>query len=255
LLWRGDQRRVFDSVEELSAEVVHAGSELSDAGGELVVADKCRHGDDQAGGSGDESFRDARGDGTQGSGACRPEAVEGVDDAHDGPEEADKGSGLRNGGEPRHARFHMREGLAGGGLRSALEGLGVGWSAASAGLALVLVVDFVENGNQRAGAELVGYGSDFREAAGLAECPHELLALGLSGPEGPPLGEHDGPGKDAGKKEDAEHGKRGGAAVVQHLHERPGVDGRGGRGNVRVLKQECCEGKKSHAESSLLRWR
>jgi hypothetical protein len=181
--------------------------------------------------------------------------VEGVDDAHNGAEEAYERCRLRDGGQPRHARFHVGEGLAGGGLCGALEGLRVGRRAASTGLTLVFVVDFVEDGDQGAGAELVGYGGDFRQAAGLAEGPDERFALGFRGSEGPPLGEHDGPGKDAEDEQDAEHSERGRTAVVQHLHERAGMGGCGGRGDVGVLKQECCEGEKSHAEYSLLRRR
>ena len=95
------------------------------------------------------------------------------------PKRPTKVARLRDGGEPGHARLHEGEGFAGGGLCGALEGLGVGGRAASAGLALVLVVDFVEDGDQRAGAELVGDGGDFGEAAGVAEGADEALALGL----------------------------------------------------------------------------
>jgi hypothetical protein len=101
------------SVEEFAAEVVHAGTKLAQPGGELVVADDGGDGDDEAGGGGDECFGDAGRDGAEGGGACGAEAVEGVDDAHDGAEEADEGSALRDGGEPGHAALHVRQGLAG----------------------------------------------------------------------------------------------------------------------------------------------
>jgi hypothetical protein len=160
--------------------------------------------------------------------------VEGVDDAHDGAEETDEGADLRDGGEPGHAGFHEREGFAGGGHGGALEGLRVGRSSAAAALALVLVVNFVEDGDERSGLELVGDGSDFAEAAGLAEGAQEAAILGLGCFEGTPLGDHDGPGTDAHDEQNAEDGERGGAAVVQHLDERAGVlaCGRGAHGGV-----------------------
>ena len=64
-------------------------------------------------------------------------------------------------------------------------------------LALVLVVDFVEDGDEGAGLELVGDGGDFGEAAGLAEGAEEAAVLGVGCLEGAPLGDHDGPGDDA----------------------------------------------------------
>src|SRR6202035_5273774 len=97
---------VFDGVEELPTEVVHARGELAQPGGELVVADNSRDGDDEAGGGGDERLRDAWGDGAEGCGACSAQAVEGADDAHDGAEESDEGSDGGDGGEPGHAALH-----------------------------------------------------------------------------------------------------------------------------------------------------
>jgi hypothetical protein len=223
---------VLDGVEELAAEVVHACGELAEAGGELVVAHDGGDGDDEAGGGGDEGFRDARGDGAEGGGAFCTEAVEGVDDAHDGAEEADERADLGDGGQPGHAAFHGAEGFAGGCLGGALEALGVGRYAAAAALALVLVVDFVEDSDEWAGLELVGDGGDFREAAGLAEGADEAAVLGVGCFEGAPLGDHDGPGEDAHDDEEAEHGERGGAAVVQHFYESAGGLA-GGRGSER----------------------
>jgi hypothetical protein len=48
-------------------------------------------------------------------------------------------------------------------LRGALEGLGVRWGAAAARLALVFVVNLVEDGDEWARPELVGYGGDFAQ--------------------------------------------------------------------------------------------
>jgi hypothetical protein len=43
---------------------------------------------------------------------------------------------------------------------------------------MVLVVDLEEDGDQRAGLELLGDGGDLGEAAGLAEGAEEAVALG-----------------------------------------------------------------------------
>jgi hypothetical protein len=172
---------VLDGVEEFAAEVVHACAELAQAGGELVVAHDGGDGDDEAGGGRDEGFGDTGSDGAEGGSAFATEAVEGVDDAHDGAEEADEGADLRDGGEPGHAAFHEGEGFGGGCLRSALEALGVGWCAAAAGLALILVVDLVEDIDEGAGFELLGDGGDFGEAAGLAEGTQEAAILDVGG--------------------------------------------------------------------------
>src|SRR5581483_3615738 len=243
---RGGDRGVLDCVEELAAEVVHARGEFAETLGELVVADDGGDGDDEAGGGGDEGFRDAGSDGAEGGGAGGAEAVEGVDDAHDGAEEADEGSALGGGGEPGHAAFHDGEGLGGGGLGGTLEGLGVGWLAAAAGLALVFVVDLMEDGDEWGRLELVGDRGDFGEAAGLAEGAQEAAALHIGLIEGAPLGDDDGPGDDAGDEQDAEDGERGGAAVVDHVHD--GVRVRTGEwtgGGGRVLQEES-EGEDSH---------
>ena len=85
-----DHGGVLDGVEQLAAEVVHARGELAQPRGELVVADNSRDGDDQAGGGGDERLGDAGSDSAEGRCAGGAEAVEGVDDAHDGAEEADE---------------------------------------------------------------------------------------------------------------------------------------------------------------------
>ena len=124
--WR-DHGCVFDGVEELAAEVVHARGELAETGGELVVADDGRDGDDEAGGGGDEGLRDAGGDGAKGRCACGAQAVEGVDDAHDGAEEADERRDGGDGGEPGHAALHRGEGFARGGLGGAFERDGIAW--------------------------------------------------------------------------------------------------------------------------------
>ena len=68
------------------------------------------------------------------------------------PKRPTKGAHCGGGGEPGHAAFHDGEGFGGGGLGGALEGLRVGRRAAAAGLALVLVVDLVEDGDQRSWA-------------------------------------------------------------------------------------------------------
>ena len=100
------------------------------------------------------------------------------------PKRPTKVADLGDGGEPGHAAFHGGEGFRGGGLRGALEALGIARHAAAAGLALVLVVDLGEDGDQRAGLELVGDGGDLGEAAGLAEGAEEAAALRVGCAEG-----------------------------------------------------------------------
>jgi len=201
-------------------------------------ADDGRNGDDEAGGSGDEGFGDAGSYGAERGSTGGAEAVEGVDDAHDGAEEADEGGDGGDGGEPGHVALHAGEGFGGCGLRGALEGDGIAGEAASAVLALVLVVDLVEDGDQRAGLELVGDGGDFAEAAGLAEGADEALALRLRLVEAPPLGEHDGPGEDAGNQQNNEHCEGDRPAVVDHLDECAAGAWRGSGGGGVCLQQE-----------------
>ena len=116
-------------------------------------------------------------------------------------------------------RLHRGEGFRGGGLGGALERDGVAGHAAAAGLALVLIVDLGEDGDERAGLELLGDGGDLGEAAGFAEGAEEALALLARAGEATPLGEHDGPGEDAGEQQDDEDGLGDGAGVADHLEE------------------------------------
>ncbi len=220
---RGEHGCVFDGVEELAAEVVHAGAELAQAGGELVVADDGRDGYDEAGGGGDEGFGDAWSYGAQGGGSGCSQAVEGVDDAHDGAEETDEGRDGGDGGEPGHAALHGGESFAGGGLGGTFERDGIAGQAAATGLALVFVVDLVEDRDQGAGLELVRDGGELAESARFAEGADEALSLHRSFPEAGPLGEHDGPGEDAGEEKHDQYGEGYRAAVVNHLCEGAGV--------------------------------
>ena len=199
---RGHHGGVLDCVEQFAAEVVHARAELAQARGELVVADDGGDSDDEAGGGGDEGLGDAGGDGAQGRCARGAEAVEGVDDAHDGAEEADEERDGGDGGEPGHAALHRGEGFAGCGLGGALECDGIARKTAAAVLALVLVVDLGEDGDQRAGLELIGDCGDLAQPARFAEGAEEALALRLGSAEAGPLGEHDGPGEDARSAEE-----------------------------------------------------
>ena len=164
--------------------------------------------------------------------------MEGVDDAHDGAEESDEGGDGGDGGEPGHALFHRGEGFGGGGLGGAFHCGGVAGEAAAAGLAVVLVVDFGEDGDERAGFELVHDGGDFAETRGFAEGADKACALGLGLAEAGPLGEHDGPGEDAGDEEGDEDGEGDGSTVVHHLQERAAVARGGGRsGGVFLLEE------------------
>jgi hypothetical protein len=68
-------------------------------------------------------------------------------------------------------------------------------SAAAAALALVLVVDLGEDGDQRAGLELLGDGGDLAQPSGLAKGAQEAAFCLSALLEAGPLGEHDGPGQ------------------------------------------------------------
>ena len=172
--------------------------------------------------------------------------MEGVDDAHDGAEEADEGSALGGGREPGHAAFHDGERLGGGGLGGALEGLGVGgwprppawrwysswisWKTATSGEGL----------NWSAIAAISERRPDLRKAR------RKRLDLDVGLVEGAPLGDDDGPGDDAGDEQDSEDGERGGAAVVDHVHDARWNAGR--REDQRALRvlQEESEGEDGH---------
>src|ERR1700691_5994281 len=56
----GLQADFFETVEQFAREVVHAGGKLAQRGGELVVGDHRRNGDQQAGGRGNQSLGDSR---------------------------------------------------------------------------------------------------------------------------------------------------------------------------------------------------
>ncbi len=232
----GEGGGVFDGVEEFAAEVVHAGGEVAELGGELVIADDGRDGDEDAGSGGDEGFGDAGGDGAEGGCACRSEAVEGVDDAPDGAEKADEGGDVADGSEPGDAGFHEGEGFGGGSGGGALHADRVAGETAAAGLALVFVVDLGEDGDQWRGLELLSDGGDFGEATGLAEGSEEAGRLGARGGEGAGFREDDGPGEDGGKGEEDEDGEGYGAGVVEDVGEGGGVGSSGG--GVEVLGGE-----------------
>ena len=232
---------VLDGVEELAAEVVHAGGEVAELAGELVVADDGGDGDEDAGGGGDEGFGDTWGHRAEGGCTGGAEAVEGVNDAPDGAEEADEGRGVGDGGKPGDAGLHEGEGFARGGGGGAFEPDGIAGEAAAVGLAVVLVVDFGEDGDQRRGAELLGGGGDFGQAAGFTEGAQEAGGLVARGGEGAELGEDDGPGEEAHNGEQDEDAEGDGAGVVEDLGDgrAVGTGGEGRGGGVRVgLEQE-----------------
>jgi len=167
--------------------------------------------------------------------------VEGIDDAHNGAKEADERSYGGDGGEPRHAALHGGEGFARGGLGGTFECNGVAGKTASAVLTLVFIVNLGEDGDQRAGFELVGYGRDLAEASRFAKGAEEALALSMSSAEAGPFGKHDGPGHDAGEKQDEQDSEGDGAAVVNHLYESAAVGGHGGRGRGVFLEEVHCK--------------
>src|SRR5246127_5210538 len=82
---------LFQAVEQFAREVVHAGAELAQRRGELVVGDHGGDGHQQAGSGRDQRFRDSGGDRAQRGCAFCSQPVKRVDNAHDGAEEAHKG--------------------------------------------------------------------------------------------------------------------------------------------------------------------
>src|SRR5580692_11536641 len=174
---------VFDGIEELTAEVVHAGGELTQPRGELVVANDGGDGDDQTCGGSNERLGDARGDGAESGCACGAEPVEGIDDAHHRAEESDEGRDGGDSGKPGHAALHRSQGFARGCLCRAFQRNWIPWQAASAVLTLVLVVDLAEDRHQWAGLELVGDRGDLAEARRFAEGANEPCTLGLGSTE------------------------------------------------------------------------
>ena len=164
--------------------------------------------------------------------------MEGVDDAPDRAEEADEGRDVRDGSKPGDAGFHEGEGFGRGGKGGTFEAGGVARKAAAVGLAMVFVVDFVEDGDERRGAELLGGRGDLGEAAGFAEGPEEPRGLIARFGEAAELGDDDRPGKDGEQRQQDEDGVGNRAGVVQDFE-----DGRGrwrgrrrGGGGVSVLE-------------------
>ena len=90
--------------------------------------------------------------------------MECVDDAPDGAEESDKGGSVGDGGEPGHVGLHGGKGFGRCGLRGALQCHRVARRSPASTLALVLVVDLVEYGDQGAGLKIANYGRDLGEA-------------------------------------------------------------------------------------------
>ena len=128
-------------------------------------------------------------------------------------------------------------------LSGALESDRVAGEAASAVLALVLIVNLGEDCDERAGLELIGYGCDLAEACGFAKGAEEALALRLCFAKAGPLREHDGPREDAGQEQDDKNGKGYGTAIVNHLHEGAGVGGHGRCGRGIFLEEVHCKGE------------
>ncbi len=75
---------------EFERKQIQPGSDAPDATYEIVIADDCRNGRGQPCGGGDQRLGDSRRHGPQIGGARRPDSNEGIDDAPNRPEEADK---------------------------------------------------------------------------------------------------------------------------------------------------------------------
>src|SRR5579859_6749415 len=93
-------RDFFERVQQFAAEVVGCRSEDTDTCSELVISDDGRNGNKQASGGRDKCFRYAGSDSAKRGCTSSAKAVEGIDNAHDGAEEADKRAGGSDGGEP-----------------------------------------------------------------------------------------------------------------------------------------------------------
>src|ERR1700722_6233953 len=91
---------LFQAVEQLAGEVVHAGAKLTQRCGELVIGDDGGDGDQQTGGGGDEGLRNSRGYRAQCGRAFCAQAVKDNHDPHHGAEKANKGQDGNNGREP-----------------------------------------------------------------------------------------------------------------------------------------------------------
>src|ERR1700735_5423028 len=50
---------LFQAIQQFAGEVVHAGAELAQRSGELIVGDHCRDRDQQTGGGGDQGLRNS----------------------------------------------------------------------------------------------------------------------------------------------------------------------------------------------------
>ena len=171
---------LFDLGADFEREGVQALAEFANVLEKLVVENDGGNGDEEAGGSSDQSFGDARSYGAEASGAGIAEAGEGVNDAPDGAEKADERSDGAGGGQPGHALFDAAHFFCGGELHVDGDGLEAfhfagGLGIASAGLTeQFAIAGGIDRGKRRAG------GSDglrIGDAAGGAEDAEKLVTL------------------------------------------------------------------------------
>src|SRR5271157_1124186 len=180
----------LDFVDQLQAEVVHASTELAYVLGEHVVCDDRRDCGEESSGSGDERLGDARRYRAQSCSTRRTQSVKGVDDAPHRSEEPDEWRNRSGSRQPGQAAFQASQFFRSGDLRRALQG------RHTDGVRTLLAQLFVrafKDGHQRAGPELIRYGSDVLQSLRLAKGAHESVALHTGASEKPPFGENDGP--------------------------------------------------------------
>src|SRR6187402_194817 len=193
--WRGwrSGSSVFNGVQKLAREIVHASAHVTQPRGKLVVAHKGGNCDDKTSRSRNQRLGDTGSHCPQRRCASSAKAVKRIDDTHHRSKEADERSRCRDGRKPRQAAFHAGARFAGRRLCGTLEALGISGETASARLPLILVCDFSKDGDQWARLELVSDRCNFAQTCGFAKRAQEALALHLSFAKGLPLRDHDRP--------------------------------------------------------------
>ena len=236
--WLG--KRFFDLGGELEGEGVEALREVADVLEEIVVGDKGGDGCEKSGGGGDQGFGDAGRHGAKAGGAGGAEAGEGVNNAPDGAEQADEGSGAGGGGEPGHAFFGAANFFGGGLLHAYGDGLHRfnfcrRWVAGAGDLGLEFpVAGGVDVGERRAGGnESLRIG----DALSGAEDFLELIALAANASKEAGFLKNQRPGDQRGEEKDGQNAAGDPAGLRENLENVADVDGGEERRNVCLLKK------------------
>ena len=107
---------------EFGGEVVHVHGHGANACDEEIVTEHGGNGDEQPGDGGDERGGDAGGHGGEICGTGGGDIAEGIHDAPDGAEEAEKGRAADCGGEEDHLGLESQRAFADGALHGGLDG-------------------------------------------------------------------------------------------------------------------------------------